>query len=129
MSIKLGAMFPEVFRHLFKKPATVQYPFEKNTVPKDLRGNPVMNPDLCIGCHMCERDCPAEAIEIAQQGETTTAEGKVKKRFMMTLYIDRCCHCAQCEESCPVKPAKAIRMNQEFEDAAFDRGSLKVIYK
>lgn len=129
MSLRLGAMLPEVFRHLFKRPATVLYPFEKNTVPKGLRGRPVMDPDKCIGCKMCERDCPAEAIEIKQESETTAGDGKVKRRYSMTLYIDRCAHCAQCEEVCPVKPEKAVRLNEFFEEAVFDRGALKFIYK
>ena len=129
MSLRIGAMFPEVFRHLFKRPATVLYPFEKNTVPKGLRGRPVMDPDKCIGCKMCERDCPAEAIEIRQESETKTDDGKVKKRFSMTLYVDRCAHCAQCEEICPAKPDKAVKLNQFFEEAAFNRGALKIVYK
>jgi len=48
MSLKLGAMLPEVVRHLFRKPATVQYPFEKLELPKKFRGSPVMDPALCI---------------------------------------------------------------------------------
>jgi formate hydrogenlyase subunit 6/NADH:ubiquinone oxidoreductase subunit I len=119
-------MLPEVLRHLFKKPATVQYPFQKIGVPKGFRGRPVMDPNLCIGCQMCVRDCPSEAIEIHKESETTSAEGKVVKKFSMTFYLDRCSHCAQCEEVCP---KKAIHLNQDFEDGAFDRGSLKYIYK
>jgi len=46
MSLKLGAMLPEVLRHLFKKPATVPYPFQKLQVPKRYRGSPVMDPPL-----------------------------------------------------------------------------------
>jgi hydrogenase-4 component H len=126
MSLKLGAMLPEVLRHLFKKPATVQYPFQKIGVPKGFRGRPVMDPALCIGCQMCVRDCPSEAIEIHKESESTNAEGKVVKKFSMTFYLDRCSHCAQCEEVCP---KKAIHLNDQFEDGAFDRGSLKFIYK
>jgi len=126
MSLKLGAMLPEVLRHLFKKPATVQYPFQKLQVPKRYRGTPVMDPPLCIGCQMCVRDCPSEAIEINKESETTDAEGKTKKSFSMTLYLDRCTHCAQCEEVCP---KKAIHLDETFEHAAFDRGALKFIYK
>ena len=52
-----------------------------------------------------------------------TDDGKVKRRFSMTLYVDRCAHCAQCEEVCPAKPDKAVTLNDFFEEAAFDRGA------
>ena len=126
MNLKIGAMLPEVIRQLFKKPATVQYPFEKNKVPATLRGKPVMNPSLCVGCKMCERDCPSEAITIQKASETTDEQGKVKKNFLMIFYLDRCTHCAQCEESCA---KDAIIMDNCFEDAAFHRDSLKIIYR
>lgn len=126
MSLKLGAMLPDLVRHFFRKPATVQYPFEKLELPKKFRGNPVMDPALCIGCQMCVRDCPSEAIEIHKESETTGEDGKVKKTFSMTFYLDRCSHCAQCEEVCP---KKAIHLDSTFEHGAFDRGALKIIYK
>jgi len=126
MSLKLGAMLPEVMKHLFKKVATVPYPFRKLTVPPGFRGNPVMDPNLCIGCQMCVRDCPSEALEIKKESERTDEQGKVIKRFSMTFYLDRCSHCAQCQEICP---KKAIVLNDQFEEAAFDRGALKIIYK
>ncbi|HBE73106.1 MAG TPA: ferredoxin [candidate division Zixibacteria bacterium] len=126
MSQKLGAMLPDLIRHFFRKPATVQYPFEKLELPKKFRGNPVMDPALCIGCQMCVRDCPSEAIEIHKESEATDEAGKVKRTFSMTFYMDRCAHCAQCEEVCP---KKAIHLDSTFEHGAFDRGALKVVYK
>jgi hydrogenase-4 component H len=126
MSLKLGAMLPEVMRHLFKKVATVPYPFQKLKVAKGFRGRPVMDAKLCIGCQMCVRDCPSEALEINKESERTDEQGKVIKSFSMTLYLDRCTHCAQCEEICP---KKAVTLDEQYEEAAFDRGALKFIYK
>ncbi|MEW6687101.1 MAG: 4Fe-4S dicluster domain-containing protein [Candidatus Edwardsbacteria bacterium] len=112
--MKIGAMFPELTRHLFKKPATVKYPFEKLSVPKGFRGTPIFNSSLCIGCLMCVRDCPSESIEIIKLEE---------KKFKIILYLDRCTHCGQCEESCL---KKAITLNSDFEVAAFSKGDLKL---
>jgi len=67
--MKLGVFIPELLRHLFKKPATVDYPFKKLEVPPDFRGSPYLRPELCIACRACERDCPAEAIEITVTNE------------------------------------------------------------
>jgi ferredoxin len=95
--MKIAAFLPELLRHLFKKPATVDYPFQKLVVPKDFRGTPFLHPELCIVCRACERDCPAEAIEI-------TSVNEAEKRFKMVIHNDRCIHCAQCVDSCPTTP-------------------------
>ena len=116
--MKIAAFLPELLRHLFRKPATVDYPFKKLEVPAGFRGTPFLRPELCIACRACERDCPAEAIEI-------TSVSDVEKKFKMVIHNDRCIHCAQCVDSCPTTPKKAMDMDAEFEIAAFDRHDLK----
>jgi NAD(P)H-quinone oxidoreductase subunit I len=115
--MKIGAFLPELLRHLFKKPATVDYPFKKLEVPAGFRGTPFLHPEFCIVCKACERDCPAEAIEI-------TTVDEAAKRFRMVIHNDRCIHCAQCVDSCPTTP-KAMDMDTLFEIADFDRHNLK----
>ncbi len=116
--MKIAAFLPELIRHIFKKPATVKYPFEKLEVPKGFRGTPVLIPEKCIVCYACQRDCPAEAIEI-------TTVNEAEKKFKMVIHNDRCVHCEQCAESCPVD---AIKLNTEFELAALSRWNLKAEY-
>ena len=115
--MKIAVFLPELLRHLFKKPATVDYPFKKLEVPKDFRGTPYLNPEMCIVCRACERDCPAEAIEISSVNEA-------EKRFKMIIPNDRCIHCAQCIDSCPTTP-KAMLMDSLFEIADDDRHKMK----
>lgn len=115
--MKLAVFLPELLRHLFKKPATVDYPFKKLAVPANFRGTPYLNPEMCIVCRACERDCPAEAIEI-------TSVNEPEKRFRMVIHNDRCVHCAQCVDSCPTTP-KAMQMDSLFEIATDDRHKLK----
>lgn len=126
MNLKLGAMLPEVARHLFKRPATVEVPFQPVPAPKGTRGKPVMDTQKCIGCKRCTMDCPAEALEINKEYEYKNEAGKLIRRFSMTVYVDRCTHCSQCEESCPVD---AIHMDAEYSHPAYTREDLKFVYK
>jgi formate hydrogenlyase subunit 6/NADH:ubiquinone oxidoreductase subunit I len=117
--MRLAVFLPELLRSLFKKPNTVDYPFKKLDVPKDFRGTPFLHPEICIACRACERDCPAEAIEI-------TAVVEAEKKFKMIIHNDRCVHCAQCVDSCPTNPVKAMEIDHLFETADFDRHNLKM---
>ncbi len=111
---KPGKMIAEVFRSLFKKPATVLYPFEASTPSKTLRGKLRFYQELCIGCKICERDCPSDAIKVTKIAD---------KRFEVELDLGKCVYCAQCVDSCP---KKALACSHEFELAGYNRESLKV---
>jgi len=114
--MKVGVFVPELLRHLFKKPATVDYPFRKLDVPEGFRGTPRLTPELCIVCKACERDCPAEAIEI-------TPVVEADKTFRLVIHNDRCIHCAQCVDSCPTA---ALAMDALYEIADDDRHKMKI---
>jgi formate hydrogenlyase subunit 6/NADH:ubiquinone oxidoreductase subunit I len=110
------AMEVELLRSMTKRPATLRYPFERAQPVEGLRGKPVWDMEKCIGCGLCQRDCPTRAIEMTGRGRQ--AEFKV--------YYDRCAFCAQCTESCPVG---AITMTQEYELAAFEHGQMMQEYR
>ena len=113
---KPGAMLTEVLRHLFKKPATIQYPFVKVEVPKDFRGEISYSPEKCNGCKLCMKDCPANAITITKVGD---------KKFEATFDLDHCIYCAQCVDSCN---RDALSTTKVFELAQLDRKLLKVTF-
>ncbi len=127
-------IFKEAIMHLFKKPATCGYPFEKAKVMPNFRGRIDFDSSKCIGCQMCVRVCPAKAIEIKLSAEQPPApapvEGQpaapVKKKFDCIMKLDRCVYCWQCAETCP---KKALIMTQDFELAHVDRKELRRHYK
>ena len=112
-----GKMLPELFNNVMRTPATTQYPFAKIEAPNDFRGKIVFTSENCIGCNICVRDCPADAIAINKIGE--------EKIFEAVFELDKCIYCAQCVLSCP---RNALAASTDFELAQISRGSLKVLF-
>ncbi len=108
-----GKMLREVLSHLTKKPATKKYPAEPIKLPDGFRGRLRFYPEKCVGCKLCMKDCPANAITIEKVGDT----------FEAIVNLDRCIYCAQCVDSCN---KKALEMTKQFELAQIDRRALKV---
>lgn len=114
--IRPGAMIRTVLGSIFKKPATTHYPFAKVEISNTFRGKIVFTPEKCIGCKICMKDCPSNAITITKVGD---------KQFQCEIDLAKCIYCAQCVDSCPKKALEATR---EFELASLNGTKLKAIY-
>jgi formate hydrogenlyase subunit 6/NADH:ubiquinone oxidoreductase subunit I len=110
---RLPAMIREMGSCIFKKPFTRQYPVVKVQVPEGYRGRHIFYPEKCISCGLCERDCPAKAIELVE------VSGKRMPRF----FLDRCVFCYLCVESCP---REAIKLSTNFEMSTTETEELLV---
>jgi len=108
-------MLFEVLASLFKKPATVLYPFDKSGAIKKFRGEIKFDPSKCSGCKLCMKDCPSNAIKINKVGDKYEAE----------FDLGKCIYCGQCVDSCV---RKALEISPEFELAQLERGKLKVTF-
>jgi len=109
-------MAGEVLRHATQKPNTVNYPAVKVEMPPAFRGKLHFHAARCVGCKLCQKDCPAGALAIEKVGE---------KRFQAVFQFDRCIYCAQCVDSCN---KDALESTTEYELATLDRATLRVTY-
>lgn len=70
---------------------TLNPPVDENLQDdRRFRGRVAYDKSKCIGCRMCIKVCPANAISYIEE------EKKIQ------VHSDRCCFCAQCTEICPV---------------------------
>jgi formate hydrogenlyase subunit 6/NADH:ubiquinone oxidoreductase subunit I len=108
-----GKIFPVALKQLFSKPATAAYPVGGKEQFPTVRGRIVFDPDSCVGCTACMRDCPTGAITINKVGE---------KQYKAVIDIDVCIFCSQCVTTCP---RGSLIASPDFELAVLNRGALK----
>ncbi|MGC9468105.1 MAG: 4Fe-4S dicluster domain-containing protein [Anaerolineae bacterium] len=84
-------LLPHIWKALARGACTVDYPFGEAEIPPGYRGVVKIKAELCRGCGLCARDCPASALELVRRG---------RDEFQLIYYPDRCAYCGQCEASC-----------------------------
>ncbi|MFH1001010.1 MAG: 4Fe-4S dicluster domain-containing protein [Bacteroidota bacterium] len=113
---------------------TQQYPENRATLEMfdRFKGEVVMphndnNEHKCTACGICETNCPNGSIEIISEMQLTP-EGKKKRVLVHHIYhLGMCTFCNLCVKTCP---SNALKMDQTFEHAVFDRAKLtKVLNK
>ena len=110
------------FRYLFKKRATINYPYEKGRLSPRFRGEHALRryphgEERCIACKLCEAICPAQAITI----EAEPREDGSRRTTRYDIDMVKCIYCGFCEEACPVD---AIVEGPNFEFATETREEL-----
>ena len=101
---------------------TIQYPEEHRKLPERFRYIPILiydaatGEDLCTACGICAKVCPPQCIWIVRDKDE---KGKPITR-PAEFYIDTsiCMNCGLCAEFCPFD---AIKMDHDFEIAAYTR--------
>ena len=110
---RFPALIKDMGLCLFKKPFTREYPAVKVQAPEGYRGRHIFYPEKCISCGLCERDCPAKAIELVE----------ISGKRMPKFFLDRCIFCYLCAEGCP---REAIKLSTNFEMSTTETEELLV---
>jgi formate hydrogenlyase subunit 6/NADH:ubiquinone oxidoreductase subunit I len=103
----------EAVKALATGPYTSKFPKVGHTPFPAFRGQPVYDPDRCVGCLACEEVCPAEAI-----GHQDITEGVPRR--VLYHYTDTCIFCGSCEAAC-IADHQGIRLSTQWELSFFDR--------
>jgi len=111
--IRVPSMMRRAFTNTFCKPATTKFPFIQRNLSSNFRGQPILDVNLCIGCGICSKECPSQAIIMI------SVDGKKHPEFQ----LDKCVFCYQCSDSCP---KKAIKNSEYYQLATTDKSSLTI---
>ena len=119
---EIGRGMAVTLGHIFKEPATINYPFEKGPLSPRFRGEHALRrwekkfmrygmtmvfiymtryasgEERCIACKLCEAVCPAQAITIEAEERADGARRTTRYDIDMT----KCIYCGFCQEACPV---------------------------
>jgi NADH-quinone oxidoreductase subunit I len=109
-------------RYVFKRKATLNYPYEKGQLSPRFRGEHALRrypngEERCIACKLCEAVCPAQAITI----EAEERDDGSRRTTRYDIDMIKCIYCGLCQESCPVD---AIVEGPNFEFSTFTRQEL-----
>ncbi|HEY78107.1 MAG TPA: NADH-quinone oxidoreductase subunit I [Dehalococcoidia bacterium] len=104
------------FKHLFRRPVTVQYPEQKLHMSRRIRGNELIwDKDKCTGCATCAKTCPQGVIQVITSVDAVENKYVVEKFEVDTGY---CISCGLCIEACPYE---ALYMGYAYERAKYRR--------
>jgi len=109
-----------VFKHIFKRPVTLEYPEIKAVLNDNFRGEHALCVEKCTACGTCQRVCPSfGTIEITKEKDEN---GKFYPKEY-SIDLNKCIFCGNCVQYCPFD---AIKMTKSYELANEQKSALKL---
>jgi formate hydrogenlyase subunit 6/NADH:ubiquinone oxidoreductase subunit I len=108
-------LVPRALRAFVQTPGTTRFPFEPTEFHAAYRGQVCAIPENCVGCGLCVRDCPANALAL---------EKRSKESFTLRHFAERCAYCAQCEYSCKFN---AIYLDNAYNRSVTEKEKLRIV--
>ena len=108
-------------RHAFRRPVTVNYPYETVKIPERFRGHIELIRDdktglpMCIVCMACQKACPSNCISL-DGVKPEGARNKVPTKYV--LDFTTCSLCGLCVQSCNFA---ALRFSKDYNLASTNK--------
>ena len=106
----------ELIKNIIRKPVTLRFPYEKEKPHDTMRARVSWNIEKCVGCSLCVKICPSNAIKL---------EGR-KREAEIIYKIGFCIFCGECVDICPTK---AIYTTKDFELVYTKKRELETEYR
>lgn len=106
----LGVTLKHILQIGDRGTVTVQYPYERMELEERFRGLHAVDENLCIGCGICEMNCPNGTIRIVRHN-----------KWYPEVKLGQCLFCGICVDVCPMG---AMKMTKEFELATYERENM-----
>lgn len=121
--VTLALGFLTVFKHVFKKPVTLEYPEKKCKLNDHFRGEHALVLDeegklFCTACGTCQRVCPSFGTISIEKDKNE--DGKFYPKNY-SIDLNKCIFCGNCVEYCPFS---AIIMTKKYELSNQNKSSL-----
>lgn len=104
--------------NIAKKPVTRRYPEEPLPVAKRSRGMLSLDMDACIGCELCFRICPADAIRMQKINMHFPHNARDESP---AIDFNKCIFCGLCSEICP---PQVLHHTHKFDISTVSREEL-----